>query len=376
MTSRRGHNEGSITKRGDGRWEARVSLPNGQRRHYYARTRQEVARKLHQALKAIQDGLPLAPERQTVWQYLETWLETAARPTVRPMTYEGYERTLRLHVIPEIGSVRLARLAPQALSLLYQRLLDKGLSARTVQLTHAILHRALRQAVRWRLIPVNPADAVDAPRPERREFAVLGLEESRRLLEAARGDRLEALYAVALACGLRQGEILGLRWQDLDLEAGTLAVRQQAQRVQGRWVFPEPKTAAGRRSVTLPALAVDALRRHRARQVEERLQLGPAWQDELDLVFTNAIGGPIEKQNLVRRSFRPLLERAGLPRVRFHDLRHSAATLLLAGGIHPRVVQERLGHSTISVTMDIYSHVMPTLQREAADHLDRALAVR
>ncbi len=121
---------------------------------------------------------------------------------------------------------------------------------------------------------------------------------------------------------------------------------------------------------------MDALRRHRARQLQERLQLGPAWQDELDLVFTNAIGGPIEKQNLVRRSFLPLLERAGLPRVRFHDLRHSAATLLPAGGIHPRVVQERLGHSTISVTMDIYSHVMPTLQREAAEHLDRALAVR
>lgn len=292
------------------------------------------------------------------------------------MTYEGYERTLRLHVIPEIGSVRLARLTPQALSLLYQRLLDKGLSARTVQLTHAILHRALRQALRWRLIPVNPADAVDAPRPERREFRVLALEEVRRLLEATRGDRLEALYAVALTCGLRQGELLGLRWQDVDLDAGTLAVRQQAMRVQGRWVFPEPKTAAGRRSVTLPALTVGALRQHRARQNEERLQIGPAWQDELDLVFTNAIGGPIEKQNLVRRSFRPLLERAGLPRVRFHDLRHSAATLLLAGGIHPRVVQERLGHSTISVTMDIYSHVLPTLQRDAAERLDRLLAAR
>jgi integrase len=242
-----------------------------------------------------------------------------------------------------------------------------------VRLIHALLHNALKQAVRWRVLNVNPADAVDAPRVERKEFRSLDADEANQLLETARTDRLRALYVTALTCGMRQGELLGLRWTDLDLERGALAVRQQVMRVGGEWRFSEPKTKAGRRVITMPAVAIDALREHRRQQLEERLRAGGQWREN-GLVFTNRVGNPIEKQNLMRRSFWPLLDCAGLPRIRFHDLRHTAATLLLAEGLHPKVVQERLGHSTIAVTMDVYSHVGMTLQREAADTLDRLFA--
>jgi integrase len=220
------------------------------------------------------------------------------------------------------------------------------------------------------LISRNPAGFVDAPRPTPPQIQPLAPEQINQLLSASQGDRLHALYVVAVSAGLRQGELLGLRWSDLDLERASLSVQQQVQRTREGWVFSEPKTAKGRRTVTLPRMAIGALRTHRQYQLAERLAAGATWSDH-GLVFTNHVGGPIEKQNLVRRSFRPLLTRAGLPMIRFHDLRHSAATLLLHQGVHPKVVQERLGHATIGVTMDIYSHVMPTLQREAADGLDR-----
>jgi integrase len=199
-------------------------------------------------------------EKQTVAQFLNSWLEGVARPTVRATTFEGYERIVRLHLNPAVGSVRLARLTPQALADLYHCLLDKGLSAKTVRLVHAMLHRALGQAVRWGSVAVNVADAVDAPRPQRREFRTLTAEEAGRLLNAARENRFHALYVVALTCGLREGELLGLRWADIDLDKAVLGVRQQAIRVKGQWLFSEPKTAKGRRTVTLPSLAVEALR--------------------------------------------------------------------------------------------------------------------
>jgi integrase len=233
-----------------------------------------------------------------------------------------------------------------------------------------LLRRALGQAERWNVIPRNPAALVDPPRAERSEVDPLGPEEIDQLLAAAQGDPLEALYVLAVTTGLRQGELLGLRWQDVDLGAGSLAVRQQVQRTPGGWAFTEPKTAGSRRVVRLPRIAVDAVSRHRVDQVERRLAHGLDWTDH-DLVFPNSRGAPIERQNLARRSFKPLLARAGLPPIRFHDLRHTAATLLLAKGVHSKVVQERLGHSSIGVTMDVYSHVLPSIQNEAVDALDR-----
>ena len=371
MPGRRANNEGSIYKRRDGRWAASVTLDGGRRKTFYARTREEVGRRLAKALHEREQGQPLVPEKESVSSYLARWLEDGARATIRGSTFENYERMIRRHIVPQIGHLRLARLAPHDLSRLYRRMLDRGLSPRTAQLAHAILHRALRQAVRWRLVAVNVCDMVDAPRPQRREFRTLNTEEAIRLLTVAEADPFHALYVLALTCGMRQAELLGLRWADLDLPGAVLAVRQQAIRINGGWEFTPPKTDKGRRTIALPVLAVRALRQHKMRQAQERLALGPAWEDN-DLVFPNQVGRPIERQNLIRRSFHPVLNKAGLGRLRFHDLRHSAATLMLAQGIHPRVVQERLGHSTISVTMDVYSHVMPTLQKEAARAMDKA----
>jgi integrase len=369
--ARRGQGEGTFRQRSDGTWEARVRLADGTRKSIYGKTRKIVSDRLTQIQTDQRKGLPVVAEKETTGDYLTRWLTDTAKHTVRPSTFESYERLVRKHVIPHIGKVKLARLSAQDLSRLYSSLLDQGLSPRTVQYVHAIIHRALKQALRWSLVARNVAELVDAPRPVRKEIRPLSTEQSVRFLEATESDRMHALYVVALTTGMRQAELLGLRWADLDWSRGAIAVRQQAIRTKATgMVFTEPKTAKGKRSIALPGIALDALRAHRIRQNEERLALGSVWADN-DLVFPSETGTPIERQNLMRRSFWPALDRAGLPRIRFHDLRHTAATLMLSQGVHPKVVQERLGHTTIGVTLDVYSHVLPDMQAEAADKLDQ-----
>ena len=373
--ARRGVQEGSVYRRGDGRWVGvlHVGYSGGkrQRKSFYGLTRQEVASKLAAAVRDRQLGKSPVPEREMLGAFLMRWLEDTARRTIRPATYRGYEVSLRRHVIPEIGHLRLARLTADDLDALYSRLLDKGLAPKTVRLAHAVIHRALSHALRRGAVAVNVASTVDAPSAPRKEFRTLTPEEAARLLKAALSDRLYGLYALALTCGLRQAELLGLRWADVDLSGAVLSVRQQVYRLDGEWHYTEPKTKAGRRVVSLSGAAVEALRERKLAQNKERLRAA-TWEDN-DLVFANLRGRPIEKGNLLRRSFAPLLERAGLPHLRFHDLRHTAATLLLAEGVHPKVVQERLGHASIATTMDVYSHVLPSLQVDAAERMDRLL---
>ena len=376
MASRRGANEGSVYQRGDGRWVGvlHVGYAAGkrERKSYYAATRQEVASKLAAAIRDRQLGKRPVPERETLADFLNRWLEDVARRTVRPSTLRGYEVTLRLHIIPEIGHLKLARLSADDLDGLYSALLAKGLSPKYVRLVHAIVHRALAHALKRGALAVNVASTVSAPSAPRREFRTLSPEEAARLLSVARPDRFHALYVLALTCGLRQAELLGLRWADVDLDGAALHVRQQVYRLQGAWVFSEPKTAAGRRTISLSGRAVEALRERRLAQNAERLR-ATTWAD-LDLIFANRRGRPTERANLQRQSFWPLLERAGLPRVRFHDLRHACASMLLAQNVNPKIVQEMLGHSSIAVTMDTYSHIMPSLQADAAEKMDRLLA--
>ena len=375
--ARRGVQEGSVYRRADGRWVAvlHVGYSGGkrQRKSFYGATRQEVASRLAGAVRDRQLGKSPVPEREKLGDFLNRWLEDTARRSIRVSTYEIYEVSLRKHIIPEIGDIRLARLTADDLDALYSRLLDK-LAPKTVRMIHAVLHRALSHAQRRGAVAVNVASIADVPSAPRREFRALSPEEAARLLKAARYDRFYALYALALNTGMRQGELLGLRWRDVNLSGAVLHVRQQVYRMAGEWVFSEPKTAAGRRTVSLSGSAVEALRERRLAQNKERLR-GETWED-LDLVFSNRRGNPIDKANLLRGSFWPLLERAGLPHMRFHDLRHSCASLLLAEGVHPKVVQEMLGHSSISVTMDIYSHTLPTMQADAAERMDRLLAAR
>jgi integrase len=371
---RRGRGEGSVFKRPDGRWCIRVRLPGGQRRDFYGKTQAEARANLAAALRTLEEAGRLPSHRETVGRYLADWI-TTVKPSIRVQTWMHYEQYLRLHAVPRLGRLSLARLDRRHLHELYAEKLREGLSPTTVRHLHAALRRALADAVRWGMIARNPAAVVTPPRAARHEIRPLTPEQARALLGACAGERLGALYVLALTTGMRRGELLGLRWADVDLVVGVLGVRATLYRAEGKLVLAEPKTARSRRLIHLTPEAVAALRAHRDRQLQERLQLGPAW-DAHDLVFANELGRPVEAQNMIRRSFYPLLERAGLPRIRFHDLRHSTATLLLTGGVHPKVVSEILGHATVGITLDIYSHVLPAMHREAVGAMSLLLAPR
>lgn len=372
---RRGKHEGSIYKLKDGRWRAAVSLgfQRGQRirKTFTAATRAEVQAKLNQALRDHALGLPVVVERQTVAQFLHRWLEDSARPAVRPKTFESYSQLVKLYLAPDLGNIPLAKLTPQHVQKCLNDRLTSGLSARTVQYIHAVLRRALNQALRWGMVSRNVATLVTPPKLRRPEFQSFTREQAQCFLASIQEDRLEALYTVALALGLREGEAFGLRWQDVDLDNGLLCVRQCLTRTKDGPVFGPPKTERSRRTIPLPAVCIAALQRHRARQEQERLLAGSRWQEH-GLVFTTTIGTPLDSANVLKR-FRAALKAAGLPPMRFHDLRHSCASLLLAQGVHPRVVMEVLGHSQISLTLDTYSHVYMSVKQEAAAKMDAIL---
>ena len=369
---RRSRGEGSIFKRADGRWAGVATGLNGHRCYVYGKSRAEAARKLAELTRQRDSGLPMPTGRQTVAAFLAEWLQ-GQRSQLRPKSWRRHEEHIRIHIVPVMGNVTLRRLAPQHVNQLYANRLAAGLSPVSVHHIHATMHRALVHAVRWGLVARNVADLVDPPRVEHREMRVLTADQVRRLLAASKDGPLEALIAVAVSTGLRRGELLALRWRDVDLDAGALRVVGTLQRDYNRkLLISEPKTARSRRQIELSSLAVDALRRHRSAQTETRLLLGDQWEDH-DLVFPNPFGKPQDGSHLLLGQFVPLLERTGLPRVRLHDLRHTAATLLLSRGMHPKIVSEMLGHTTVAITLDLYSHVTPTMQREAARAMDDLL---
>jgi len=368
-TGKRGNNEGSITQLSDGRWQARVTLEGSKRKAYYGATRAEAAAKLHTALRERDRGLPIVGERQTVGQYLDTWIETV-KPQIRASSHRRYSDYVRIHLIPGLGKVALAKLTPQQVQLFYSRKLAEGLSPSTVHHLHGVLHRALEDAVRMGLTPRNISDMVRAPSRTRTEMVTLQEGQVKQFLTAAEGDRFEALYWLALTTGMREGELLGLRWQDVDLERGTCSVRMNVQEAGGRFVIADVKTSYSRRNITLSRVVVEALHRQRVRQYEERLAMGERWNAALDLVFPNGYGGIMIPDNLAKRSFKRALAKAELPDMRFHDLRHTAATLLLSRGVHLKVVSEMLGHADIAITLRVYAHVTATMQQAAADVMD------
>jgi len=337
VSKKRGNGEGSITKRKDGRWMARytVHTPKGpKRKTVYGRTRQEVAAKLAKAMAERDGGIELDPSNATVDEYLQRWLNDSVKGSVRPITFESYERLIRVHVVPTLGRVKLKSLSPAHLQGLYRDRLDAGLSPSTVQRIHAVIHRALKQALRWGLVARNVSEATDPPRAQRKEIRPLTPEQVRALLKTAHGDRLEALYMLAITTGLRQGELFGLRWEDVDLGTGKLSVRQALTTPKGGRRLGPPKRSKSRRSVKLTTGTVQALVAHREHQLEEREKLAELWNDH-GFVFTTQVGTPINRHNFFRRCFKPLLEQAGLPRtVRFHDLRHTCATLLLSKNVN------------------------------------------
>jgi integrase len=362
-----------ITKRKDGLFQGMYTAqtPDGPKRKYvYGRKYGDVQMTLAETMGDAARGIVVDDMNLTVSEYLDRFLEDVQRGSVRESTYSRDKYLVTNHVKPALGRVKLKNLSAMHLQRLYREKQDAGLSASTVQKIHHVLHKALAQAARWDLIARNPADAAKAPRPAPAEMRPLSAEEVRRLLEAAHGDRLEALYVLGVTTGMRRGELLGLKWTDVDLENTRLSIRRALTRTDnGKYIaLTEPKTKGSRRIVKLTQRAVEALRSHLGRQLAEIEAAGDLYRDD-GLVFTTEAGTPINPSNLRQRSFAPLLKRAGLPHIRFHDLRHTCATLLLSKGVHPKFVQELLGHASIAITLDTYSHVMP----EMADATARAM---
>jgi integrase len=382
QTRRRGRGEGSLhyrkgyTRKSTGKWVPPCwcgCITTGQdangkqiRRSVYGSTKADVQQKLMRLQAESLNGWAAQTERMTVGQWLQRWLTDAT--ALRPRTTDQYRRIIKNKIVPHIGGTSLPKLSPVQIQGLYATLKREGASDRMRQLTHAVLHRALRQALQLGLVTRNAYASVQRPGYRAKTMQTLDKDQVSQLLKAAAGDRLEALYVLAVMTGLRQGELLGLKWSDIDLQKRVLSVRRTLYELNGKIETGEPKTDKGRRQVDLPVLAVSALQRHRAAMMVEGHRAAV-------YVFCDSEGNPLRKSNLINRSFRPLLTAAKLPRIRFHDLRHTAATLLLLAGENPKVVQERLGHATISITLDTYSHVLPTMQREAADKLDRLFQV-
>ncbi len=376
--------KGHIRNRGKNSWAIVLDLdrsPEGRRRqkwHAVRGTKRDAERELARLLHELNTGAYVEPARMTVGEYLERWLADYAKNNVAAKTFERYAEIVRIHLKPAFGYLRLPKLQPLHIQGYYSKALSEGrrdgkggLSAQTVLHHHRVLHGALRQAVRWQLLPRNPADAVQPPRPVRKEMKALDEAGTVSLLKAAKSSRLHRPIFLAVTTGLRRGEFLALRWDAVDLDRGVLSVREALEQTKEGVRFKQPKTRGSRRTVDLPGLIVEELRRHKVEQAEQKLSLGPAYQDH-DLVFPEPDGRPWAPDRFTS-AFSALVCRAGMKGLRLHDLRHTHATQLLSQGVHPKIVSERLGHATVAITLDTYSHVLPGMQEEAAQKIDASL---
>jgi integrase len=393
---KRGNGEGTIFKLGDGRWRAAITIgkkPDGTliRKVFSARARREVQGQLADALKDLRMGMLVAPRKQTVGQFLHWWLNEVVRTSARPKTLKFYEFVSRVHLIPAFGNLPVQRLTAQHV----QRMLSdcstvlsartgRPLSKRSIRHIHRTLCTALNSAVNYKAVGVNVALDADPPKndPKKDKSGVryFTVEQARKFLEVATADRLHALFATVLSLGLRLGEALGVAWPDVDLDAGSFNIHQALQRIDKK-LFPEkgglqlvdPKGGYSDRMVKLPAVAISALARHRAQQETERAWAGSHWRNDWDLVFTSTAGRPMDERNVLRR-FQALLAIAGLPRMRIHDLRHSAVAILIAQGLNVKAISELLGHSSVAFTLKVYGHLFEQAKQETADKMDAALA--
>lgn len=371
---KRGQNEGSITYlKSRGKWSARLYLGvdatgKAKRWQVYGDTKEAVRKALVEAQADKQRGELIASPRQSVAEYLQSWLTDTIQPSRSLRTYESYRLNVN-RALPHLGRHQLASLKAPHLQAMYASLLKAGLARRSVEQCHTVIHTALAQAVRWRMLPYNPADLVTVPRSARHEMQTLSAPQLARLFAGTEAERLHSLWVTLATTGLRMGEALGLRWQDVDFDACRLTVRQSVQRQKGKGIVPVPvKSHRSRRPIALSGFTVKALRRHKTLIAAERLASAD-WQ-ESDLVYPSRRGTPLDTCR-VNGTWHRTLVRLGLPSVRLHDLRHTVASLALANGVHPKLVQELLGHSSIALTLDTYSHIIPTSHDEIADHMDR-----
>jgi integrase len=381
MSTRRANGEGGIYRRAsDGRWVGTLELgrdASGRRRRHvvYGQLRREVVAKLDEARNRLASDEPVKDDKITVATLVEDWTRKALPASGRkPATRENYATIARTHLVARpFGALTLDKLRPSDVEALLVSKREAGLSDSTVRLIYTVCRAVLDIAVRDGIARRNAAAAVKRPTIKRTDARYLSAEEVGRLLEAARGDRLQPLIVLMLGTGLRRGEALALHWRDVDLAAGLVRVRWTLGRVDRALVFDEPKTDRSRRFVSLPSPVVETLRRHRTALAAERLAAlaWQPWPDHDDLVFPTQIGTPTDPRNALR-AFASIEERAGLAGVTLHTLRHSTASALIASGAHIKVVQEMLGHSSYAITADIYSHVNVEQQREAAERLGEA----
>lgn len=345
-------------------------------------TKKEAEKRLSGLLHQLDTGTFMKPSKTSLAEFLDRWLKDYVWPNLAPRTAEGYETIIRQHLIPKLGNIILTQLKPEHLQRYYSEMLRggrckdaSGLSAQTVRHHHTALHKALQTAVEWGLLSRNVADAVRPPRAERPEMHSWGEDDIARFLEAAKNTPYYALFYAALFTCMRRSELLALRWQDIDFILSQVYVSRSLHQLRdGSFVFRPPKTAKGRRTVALPPSAILVLNEHRKKQELERAMLGIPLTDD-DLVFSHLDGKAI-RPNTITRAWTVLAARAGLNVIRLHDARHTHASLMLKQGIHPKIVQERLGHSSIAITLDTYSHVSPGLQEVAAKRFDDAFNTR
>ncbi len=376
--------KGHIRARGKNTWAIKYELDpdpaTGKRRSKWVTvhgTKRDAQKELRRILHEIDNNQHVEPSRLTVGDFLEQWLADHAQHNVGRKTFERYAEIVRKHLIPALGNHQILKLSPLQIQAYYSEALTNGrcdgtggLSKQTVKHHHRLLSQALRQAVRWQLLTRNPCEQVDPPRPDHTEMSMVNHAEAARLLKGAESLRIYMPILMALTTGMRRGEILGLGWRDVDFERARIGVTQTLEQTAEGLALKAPKTPRSRRTITLGPTALEALKRHKAQQAAQRLRMGPAYEDR-GLVCAQLDGSPMSPRE-VSKEFSRLTSRLGL-RVRFHDLRHTHISHMLAEGIHPKIVSERAGHASVSITLDVYSHVMPGLQEDAANRVDEAL---
>lgn len=389
-SKKNGAGEGSIRKRGANRWEARVTTGHDPatgrqiQKSLYGRTREEVAKKLTEIKSSLDNGTYVEPSKMKVGEWIQSWLLNYARMRIKESTYENYKALISAYIVPGIGAKALNELKTKDLQIFYNRLhergkigryggknADKGLSASTIKHVHNIIHQALSQACKESLIRNNPDDACVLPKGEKRKITTLPIDDLAIFLQEASKGNHYALFYLDLCTGLRRGELLGLQWTDIDFEKGILIVKRQLNRVNKQLHFSTLKTANSNRIIKLPDSALDVLNLHKQAQIERRHKAEPVWEEH-DLVFCNELGGPLDPSGIYHY-YKRLLKRSGFSSYRFHDLRHTFATIALQNGVDVKTIQETLGHYSAAFTLQVYGHVTRQMQDAAAKKIDAFL---
>lgn len=370
---------GQIVKRGENTWYVRIFLgrdAEGKRKYFNKTihgTKKEAQKFLTAKLREKDLGVFVEPASIPLNEFFDRWCEEIAKNKLRERTFNNYKSLYDCHIKEKLGLKRLCDIQSYEVQKLYNDMKNANYSPKTIRHVHNLFSSALKQAVKWKMLIQNPCDLCELPRMEKTEMKYFTPKETAKFLKAAQGDKYFAVFLIAIETGMRPEEYLGLQWKDIDFKKKVLTVRRAFVVCKGGgFIFTEPKTKKSRRSIPLSNSVINALKDHRRKQLEARLKLGANYQN-FDLVFASDIGTPLLHQNLTRRHFKPIRDNAKLPKIRLYDLRHTTATLLLSAGENPKVVSERLGHASIVLTLDTYSHVLPTMQKEATNKIEKMM---